>query len=211
MDRMTDPNDAAPAVRSERGRARSFLLESATIVLSILLALALDAWWESRREQRQVEQARAAFVEEIRGNLALLQDERFHPYHREMWEAFRVGARIENPTMDDMYRIYEGFNNGVWPTPFRDAVWRSLTNTDVMGRLPYDELFVIADIYREQESIDGWHQRMFDVWSEARSDRNEPAFIKDDIQRTRTYLSDVVSGEERLLEMYPRALEALTD
>ena len=205
---LSEPDDSAHGARTG-GRARRFLTDSAMIVLSILLALALDAWWESRREARQVENARAAFAEEIRGNLRLLQEERYLPYHREMWQAFRAGAQIENPTAEDMGRIWEPFNNGVWPTPFRDAVWRSLSNTEILGRLPFDELFMLSDIYREQASIDGWHQRMFDVWSESRSDRDDPAFIKDDIQRTRAYISDVVSGEERLLAQYDSALRVL--
>ena len=179
------------------------------IVLSILLALALDAWWEARRERRQVEQARAAFVEEIRSNLELLQGDRYLPYHRDMWQAFRELGRIESPTIDDLYSVNDRFGHGVWPTPFRDAVWRSLSNTDVMGRLAYQDLFLLAGIYREQENVDRWHQRMFDVWSESRSDREHPAFIRDDIQRTRTYLADVVAGEERLLAMYDSALTVL--
>ena len=190
---------------------RRLLAESTLIILSILFALAVDAQWEAHRERRQVEQARAAFVEEIRANLALLEGDRYLPYHRAMWESFRAGSRIENPTLDDLYAIYEEFNNGVWPTPFRDAVWRSLSNTEILGRLPFDELFMLSDIYREQENVDGWHHRMFDIWAESRSDRELPAFIKDDIQRTRTYLSDVVAGEERLLAQYRAALEVLEE
>ena len=202
-------DDDTPRIVRTAGRARRFFTDSAMIVLSILLALALDAWWEARREAREVQNARAAFAEEIRGNLALLREERYLPYHREMWEAFRAGARIENPTAEDMERIWGPFNNGVWPTPFRDAVWRSLSNTEILGRLPFEELFMLSDIYREQANVDGWHARMFDVWSESRSDRSDPDFIRDDIQRTRTYLSDVVSGEERLLAQYDSALRVL--
>lgn len=205
---MIDPHDS-PRIVHTGGRARRFLTDSAMIVLSILLALALDAWWESRREAREVANARAAFAEEIRSNLALLQGDRYLPYHNAMWEAFREGSRIENPTLEDMHAIWAGFDNGVWPTPFRDAVWRSLSNTELLGRLPFEELFMLSDIYREQANVDGWHTRMFDVWSESRSDREDPAFIKDDIQRTRTYLSDVVAGEERLLERYQEALAVL--
>ena len=188
---------------------RRILLESVLIVFSILLSLGLEAWWQGRREAARVEEARAAFKLEIRSNLELLRDERYHPYHREMWQAFREAGRIAAPTEADLEEVYNRFPNGVWPTPFRDAVWRSLSNTDLMGGLPFEELFLIADIYREQASVNSWHERMFDVWSEARSDRNEPAFIKDDIERTRTYLADVVAGEERLLESYQAALEQL--
>ena len=189
---------------------RRILLESALIVFSILLALGLDAWWETRRDNARVEAARAAFVQEIRGNLELLEDGPYHAYHRDMWQAYRVLGAIEEPSAQDVEQVSERFANGVHPTPFRDAVWRSLSNTDLMGRLPFEEVFIIADIYREQDNVDGWHQRMFDVWSEARSDREDPAYIRDDIERMRSYLSDVVAGEERLLRQYAEALEILT-
>ena len=189
---------------------RRILLESALIVFSILFALTLDAWRESRREAARLTEVRQAFAEEIRGNLALLQSDRFLPRHRALWERFRELGRIESPTEQDLAAVWTGeFSNGIWPTPFRSAVWRTLANSDLAARLPFDELFMLADIYREQENVDGWHDRMFTIWSESRSDRRDPEFIRDDIQRTRTYLADVVAGEERLLEAYAEALEEL--
>jgi len=48
---------------------------------------------------------------------------------------------------------------------------------------------------------------MFDAWSVPRSDRLDPEFIRDDIQRTRSYLADVVAAEIRLIRSYEQALE----
>ena len=189
---------------------RRILLESALIVFSIMLALTLDSWRESRRETARLAELRAAFAEEIRGNLALLESDRFLPRHRELWRRFQTLGRIEAPTDEDLAAVWTGeFSNGIWPTPFRSAVWRTLSDSELAARLPFDELFMLADIYREQENVDGWHARMFTIWAESRSDRRDPEFVRDDIQRTRTYLADVVAGEERLLEAYREALAQL--
>lgn len=188
---------------------RRILLESLLIVFSILLALSLDAWREGRRDARRLAEVRSAFNEEIRENLQLLEDERFLPRHRAMWQRFQELSRLGSPTEDDLQQVWADFNGGIWPAPLRDAVWRTLGNTEVVARIRFDELFMLADIYREQENVDSWHQRMFTVWSEVRSDRGDPAFIRDDIQRTRTYLADIVAGEERLLKAYREALEQL--
>ena len=201
------PPTTRPA-RISRSTKR-ILLESLLIVFSILFALSLDAWREGRREARRLAEVRAAFGEEIRGNLALLESDRFLPRHRALWERFRELSRLDSPTGEEQYQVWIDFDGGIWPAPLRDAVWRTLGNTEVATRMSFDELFMLADIYREQENVDSWHQRMFTVWSEVRSDRDDPAFIRDDIQRTRTYLADIVAGEERLLKAYAQALEQL--
>src|SRR5688500_17614995 len=189
---------------------RRILLESVFIVFSIMLALTLDSWRESRRETARLAELRAAFAEEIRGNLALLESDRFLPRHRELWRRFQALSRIEAPTDEDLAAVWtDEFSNGIWPTPFRSAVWRTLSDSELAARLPFDELFMLSDIYREQENVDGWHERMFTIWSESRSDRRDPEFVRDDVHRTRTYLADVVAGEERLLEAYREALEQL--
>jgi type II secretory pathway pseudopilin PulG len=46
------------------------LLESGMIVLSVLLALAANSWADSRRQDQLAEQARRAFVLELRANRA---------------------------------------------------------------------------------------------------------------------------------------------
>jgi hypothetical protein len=216
--RAAPPRPTEPTRRVDAGW-RSWLprvlVESVLVVFSVLLALGVDEWREKRELGRQVQDARAAFAQEIRGNRELLRGDRYHPYHRRMWAHYRelsdaAGAR-DSLRLDSLRKLTAArFGNGVWPTPFRSAVWRSLSQREVVGRMEPSELFLIADVYREQENVDAWHDRMFTIWSEPRSDADHPAYIRSDIYRTRSYLADVVAGEERLMRRYDEALRLLS-
>jgi hypothetical protein len=187
------------------------LLESALIVFSILLALAVDEWRQERRQEARLADARSAFAEEVRQNLDLLQSEMYLPRRERMWSRFTELGGLPSPTQEDLRSVWTTeFDGGVWPTPFRDAVWRSLSTNELMGRMPYADLFLLVDIYREQQNVDLWHERMFTVWMQPGGDRSDPAYIRDDIQRTRSYLADVVAAERRLVGRYEQALEQLT-
>ena len=64
------PRTSAPSSSSGAGRSRwAFLLvEAALIVASILLAFAIDTWWEGRQELRNQERLLHGFVQDLRGD-----------------------------------------------------------------------------------------------------------------------------------------------
>ena len=190
------------------------LAESVLIVFSVLLALAVDQWREDRELQREVREARIAFANEIRGNRDLLTSERYHGHHKRMWAHYRaLGAAAD---ARDEARLAEldvitsaEFSNGVWPTPLRDAVWRSFSQSEILRHMKPAEVFLLADTYREQEALDQWHNRMFDIWSQPTAEIDRPEFQRSKIHTTRSYLADVVAAEERLVEHYTKVLEQL--
>ena len=190
------------------------LVESALIVFSVLLALAVDQWRDNRDLQRQVREARAAFAQEIRGNRDLLNSDRYLPHHKRLWAHYRtMGEAVD---AGDQARLAELntvkssiFNTGVWPTPLRDVVWRTFAQADLLRHMRPVEIFALTDAYREQAMVDAWHNRMFTIWSEPRSDKESPGYVKSEIHSTRSYLADVVAGEERLLKRYEEVLTLL--
>ena len=190
------------------------LAESVLIVFSVLLALGVDQWREDRELARQVQEARTAFANEIRGNRDLLRSDRFHGHHKRMWAHYR--ALAEASRENNEARLAElnaitnkDFSKGVWPTPLRDAVWRSFSQSGIIRHMKPAEVFLLADAYREQEGIDKWHHRMFDIWSEPSADIDRPEYKRSKIETTRSYLADVVAAEERLLEKCEEALAEL--
>ena len=56
------------------------LAEGAVIVVSILLAFSIDAWWEERQERRQETEYLAAIIDEMDRNLEAI------PGNRRVWE-----------------------------------------------------------------------------------------------------------------------------
>ena len=61
-------NDLRPSVNWNR-----LLIEGLVIVVSILLAFAIDAWWDQQREARDAEDQVARVVAELRANIAILE------------------------------------------------------------------------------------------------------------------------------------------
>ena len=89
----------------------------------------------------QVAEARAAFANEMRGNRELLQSDRFHASPQADVGALpRCSAKprkrgIEARLAELNAITLEEFSNGVWPTPLRDAVWRSLSQSEILRHM----------------------------------------------------------------------------
>ena len=196
--------------RTGRWIAR-LLFEAALITFSVTLALAANAWREGRAGEARIEEARAAFAEEVRHNRDLLRSAAYHPYHRGMHDLYAALSRAETEAERAALerRLGEDFNTGLHPTPLRDAVWRSLSAGSLFERMDYGELVLLADTYREQEALDMMFRAMFAAWMQPRADREDPAYQRDDLQITRMFLNDVISAEARLLDRYDEALAAL--
>ena len=54
-------------------RWKRILVEGTAIVISILLAFAIDAWWDQRREARDAQDQFVRVVSELRANIAVLE------------------------------------------------------------------------------------------------------------------------------------------
>lgn len=204
----------APAPHGWRSWLPRVLAESVLIVFSVLLALAVDEWRDDRELAREVQEARAAFATEIRGNRDLLNSDKFHGHHERMWAHYRLMSEAADSgdlaRLDELHAIeVKEFGNGVWPTPLRDAVWRSLSQSDLIRHMNPAEVFTLVDIYKEQESIDRMHNRMFEAWLQPTAVGKDAEFRRSKIQSTRMYLADVVAAEQRLLKRYGEILPKL--
>ncbi len=203
---------------SESGRwapswAVRLLAESAVVVFSVVLALAVDGWRENRSIERQVQQTRAAFAEEIAGNQEMLKAEFGLRYHQAMWDHYRALYRAyrEGSAQVDSLTTAIGsrFNTGVHPPALRDAVWRSLSQSDLIRHMAPREVFLLADVYREQEQLSLAFRHMLDIWLEPVPYRHERGYQQDDANVTRLFLADVVAAERRLLKRYQEGLDML--
>src|SRR5205823_7729804 len=77
--------------------------------------------------------------------------------------------------------------------------------SDVLRRLEQRDLFLLAEIYRQQEEIDDYNRAMYVAWRQINSDADSPGYIKDSLRSTRAYLADVIGAEERLRKLYDQA------
>jgi hypothetical protein len=182
------------------------LFESALIILSIIAALGVNEWRDQRELEAQVRQARMAFAHEIRANRDILLDEKTGlPYHQRLRQRYQELGTKPAITLEDLKPIYEAFPSGANMLRLRDAVWRSFSGSDLLRRLDQRDLFLLAEIYRQQEEIDDYNRAMYAAWRQVDSNAESPGYIKDGVRSMRAYLADIVAAEGRLRKLYENA------
>jgi hypothetical protein len=183
--------------------------ESALIVLSVLLGLALNEWGERRRERERAAETVANFRREITQNMAVLQ--RAAPRHRAMAARLDSAARQERPGET----AFEGFaaimpENGLDLVPLRDAAWETAVSTGSLRLLKYDQASALSETYLiQRKSIAGTIERISDRFL---SPQNFDPAARAPMLRTHQMLMVELSGKESyLLDIYRGVLEKLPE
>jgi len=127
--------------------------ESLMILISILLAFAIDNWREDSERARRLAEARGSLTQELRFNLKLLADNAYLPHHLRLQAIYR--KMLDSNTTDRADAMFEG---GIHPAPLRDAAWRSFLVSGVAGDLPFALHARLAGIYGAQERLDFMHR-----------------------------------------------------
>jgi hypothetical protein len=175
-------------------------------MVRFVAALTVNEWRDKRELQSQVTEARRAFGREIEANRKTVLDEKTGlPNHKAMLSKYQSVGLKPVLTAADLQPIYDEFPQGINMVRLRDAVWRSLSGSDVLRRLDQRDLFSLAEIYRQQEEIDDYNRAMYGAWRQVNADADTPAYLKDSVRSTRAYLADVIAAEERLRRLYEEA------
>jgi len=177
------------------------IIQPIMIVLSILAALAVNNWQESRAKDKRVADARRAFVNEITANKQLLLADNHLPHHRRLQAEY---SKIVTEGAPDSHAF---FDTGLHPTPLRDSAWRMLSGSATLMDLPAGFVLALTDIYGLQNSIEKRNEGFVNSLHAPRSDRESPAYQKDVANSLRMFLNDLVTAEEMLLRSYDHALE----
>ena len=210
---MTEPAPPRPAgsragpLRWRRWAPRA-VFESALIVLSVFLALALDQWRAERETQQRVQEARAYLAQEIRANREAVSSPITLPYHRRIRAYLTEMAQTEQPDPALLQRYRSEFT-GVHPFTPQSVVWSSVSSGEVAQNMDYGELFLLERIAQEQGQLAELHRALFGALMQPSADAALPAYQRSQAETMRSYLSDVVPAEERLLKLYDQALGML--
>lgn len=173
------------------------------IVLSILAALAVNQWQESRARVHRIADARRAFTEEIRRNHELLLSAANLPHHRRLQAEYAKAVKGEAADTGSF------FETGVHPTPWSDSAWRTLSGSAILMDLPSDIVLIVSDVYGAQYSIDKRNDGFLNALGAPRSDRETPAYAKDVTRSIGMYLNELVPAEDKMLLSYEHALKRL--
>jgi hypothetical protein len=186
-----------------RQRLPRLLVESAMIILSVLLALAADGWADARKERQVGAQARATFVHELTANRARVSAAL--PYHEALMAAvFRVDSSDATvvPSYEAWRRqvpIWSGFA----PPDLVTTAWQSALTTGALGRMPYAEVAALSRAYTMQGKLDAFTAAYLPLF-----DFSDPA-MRGTVRRMNVYMQTVLTYEHALLREYELALRAL--
>ena len=194
-----------------RGRraamAPRLAFESALIILSVLLGLALNEWGDRRREKERAAETVANFRREITQNIATL--ERTIPLHRRMAERLATSAGQSRPGET----AFDGFaavmpEGGLNLAPLRDAAWETAVSTGSLRLLRYDQAAALSETYLIQRtSIASTIDRISDRFL---TPQNFDPAARGPMLRTHQMLMVELSGQEAyLLDVYRTVLRKL--
>jgi hypothetical protein len=180
------------------------LFESALITMSILLALGLDEWRETREDIETVEQAMSNFVSEIRQNKARVDDAA--PFNRglsNVLEQRHVNGDISSSS--EFINIVESYT----PVALQSTAWDTALATGSVAKMDYNLVAALSLTYGlqsryQQASRDGIAELMSP--ENLSNDRLEWA-----IYNSVRYLDDVTSMETELGVVYEQAEAVIVD
>ena len=123
------------------------LLESLAVVASILLAFAIDAWWDQRAERSQRREVVAALLQQAQQNQARLDSMvAYHEYARDATEVLLEAATGGAIPSDSMDVILYGISG--WPYPAFDRVAVDLAFEGTAGLLGDDAIARSVTLWR---------------------------------------------------------------
>ena len=197
---MPDVTDGQPPAHHE-SPIRRFLFESALIVFSILLALAVNQWSDSRKQRELTERALTAIRGEITGNVKRIEEGR--PYHfsleTELRRADSAGVVHRYSDLKHAAPDWSGFEN-----PELDATaWQSALTLGVAPNLGFDTLQTLSRLYGLQTRFDQYNSAgipTFDFSDEA---------MHSTVRRMYVYVATMRTNEDTLLNRYNKALKLL--
>src|SRR3954447_3238813 len=179
------------------------LFESLFIVLSILLALAVNEWRDKQARITRVAEARSAFANEIRANRDLLLSDDLLSHHRKLQGEYKQLRETGSAEAGG------AFDTGLHPAPLRDAAWRSFSASGILTDFAPADVLLLSDIYRAHDGLEKLNSSYIAVMREPRANQETLEYKRDVNRSLSMYLNDVVPLEERLVREYERALEKL--
>jgi hypothetical protein len=176
------------------------LVESVLVVGSILLALAVDEWSQSKEYADLADQTLAIFDNEIRQNRARIAD--LSPYHQGIRDLLGQMMGQEAGQLD-VRPIVEGFEAPV----LLNTAWETALATGALTHMGVDVVSALSLTYSIQE---GFEER-------TRADRPRfqgpgtlsSAQNREQVADAYQYVASIARAEAELLSVFDQALEVI--
>lgn len=212
---QSDEGEPTPWRRGSRFRdklARTFsgdwlpriLVESALIVMSILLALAVNEYERNREDIELATQALQAFEREIRQNRARLED--VGPYRRGLREVITRMAEDGGLASSDEFQATIGLE-GLRPAFLTSTVWETALTTGALPHIDFDLVNALSLTYSLQARLEELSRTgMPDLARGGWVDREDMFGATREVT---VYLGELGRSEAELLAAYEEVLNIL--
>ena len=176
------------------------LAESTIIVVSIILALAVDEWRDDRQNQELAAQSLMIFEQEIRQNLGRVDDAA--PDHAGLRDVV-AGMMAGEPAEADLRSAMEGLE----PVVLLNTAWETALATGVLTHMEFAIVSALSLTYSRQQRFTETSQSSLPQFSASTS--ASPQVVHEQIDLARSYLTSLTRDEVELQTVYRQALEII--
>jgi hypothetical protein len=191
----------APSRPPRRRRPPRVAVDSILIVFSILLALAVNAWWSGRQDRARVGQALVLLDAEIAANREQVLD--LLPYHRQILGMLaELSTSGEAGSVDDL--AMEGWE-GFQPPRLSQAAWESTLAGGVSTLMDFETVSVLGRVYALLASVD--RSTSAGLMAMMGPGAFRPDNFQSTIQLALAYVVDMIYAQESLVQVYGEWIE----
>ena len=178
------------------------IVESALIVISILLALALDEWQEDLEIQELIDRSIVNFQNELTQNKSRIED--IGVYHRGVLQVLKRRTFVsDSESLEEFRNIMEALQ----PIVLTSSAWETAVATGALGRMEYELVSALTLTYNTQQRFDD------DYRSTLRLLLSPINLNKENLPITTynagRFVTDVTSAESELSVYYAQTLELI--
>lgn len=180
------------------------LVESGLIVMSILMALALDEWKEDQEIQELIDRSVLNFSNELTRNHARIQDVR--AYHQAVGQILKKRRGKESSTSVAEFR---NIMDAMQPIVLTSSAWQTAVATGSLTRMNFDLVSALSLTYNTQIVFNQKYNSTLDKLLSPSNLRDEN--LRFTIHNASGFLEAVASSESELSDYYAQTLELLLE
>jgi len=177
------------------------IFESMLVVMSILLALAVREWQDTRVTERLIDRSLVSFQRELTQNKS--QIENLYPFHLGL-QSLLAELQVEShpDAARELRNVLDSFQSAVLLT----TAWDTALATGALSQMDYELVYALSLTYSIQERFRSlYNSGLIDLLNSNLTDDRAPTLA---YAATR-YVNDVTAAESELLAVYQQALEQL--
>ena len=194
---------------NQKSRVGTLLFESALIILSVLLGLMANEWRVSKANQQEVEVILRAISQELRGNLARIEQQL--PYHRSIDDALEllVNRIYGQQLIVTQTELMKAMPNGFSVPLVEDHAWKLANGTGAIQNIDIALATELAIVYSRQEFYQSKLEMIGQNWYVAGN--INPENLAATAIASGMLANDVAIQEQRLIELYKSMIQRLDD